>query len=61
MVVLTLAQAAALEAFCECFDLNSTGLWSRIEDDMREDFGIIDPEGDLESARRALRGEADEE
>jgi len=59
MTILTRSQAEALEAFCECFDLYTTGAWTGIEAGMREDFGIENPEAALESARRALRGEDD--
>lgn len=58
MKTLTNEQADALEAFCECFDLHTTGVWAHIEEGMRSDFGIEDPEEAIEEARRALRGES---
>lgn len=61
MVILSNDQADALAAFCECFDLYTFGAWAAIEDGMREDFGIVDPEGALEAAKRVLRGEPDYE
>lgn len=57
MITLTNKQAAVLDAFLESFDLRVTGAWSAIEAGMIEDFGIEDPEADLEEARAALRGE----
>lgn len=61
MAILTKRQAETLEAFCECFDLYTSGAWTGIENGMRKDFGIENPEAALESARRALRGEGDEQ
>jgi hypothetical protein len=55
MKTLTSDQAEALLAFCECFDLLTTGAWQPIEEAMREDFGIEDPEAALEEAKEALR------
>lgn len=59
MVILTAHQANALTAFMECFDLYTTGAWAQIETGMRDEFGIANPEADLEDARRTLRGEAE--
>lgn len=59
MKILTDDHAVALEAFCECFDLYITGAWAQIEEGMRNDFGIDDPEAALEDAKRALRGESE--
>ncbi len=58
MITLTQEQAQALEAFCESFDLRTTGAWTQVEEGMREDFGIADPESAIEDAKRALRGES---
>lgn len=58
MKVLTEEQASVLEAFCESFDLYTTGMWAQVEEGMRDDWGIEDPEGALDDARRALRGES---
>ena len=57
MRVLTIEQAHALESFCEAFDQTTTGVWRYIEEMMRDDFDIEDPETALENARKALRGE----
>ncbi len=58
MITLTRDQADAIVAFCESFDLYTTGAWAQIEDGMRDDFGIEDPESALEDALRTLRGES---
>ncbi len=58
MVVLTEGQVETLVAFLETFDLRVTGVWPLIEEGMREDFGIDDPETDLEQIRQALMGNA---
>jgi hypothetical protein len=55
MKTLTNEQAEALYAFCECFDLHTTGVWARIEQAMIEDFGIDSPEDAIESAKQALQ------
>lgn len=54
-VTLTAKQAEALEAFCEAFDLCTTGQWPAIADHMSE-AGIADPDGALAEAREILRG-----
>lgn len=59
MVHLAQAQADALLAFLESFDLNVTGAWPAIEKGMREDFGIEEPERMLEQAREVLQGVPD--
>lgn len=59
MITLTDEEATALEAFCESFDLLTTGAWAPIEEHMRDAYAIADPEAALEAARRALRGEVD--
>jgi|APEBP8051073178_1049388.scaffolds.fasta_scaffold48480_2 hypothetical protein len=62
MVVLTDAQAHALEAFFECFDKRlpgATGAWSEIHYWMVEDYGFDDPEGAIAEARRALAVETE--
>lgn len=43
-----------LLAFLECYDLYGPG-WPGIEAGMREDFGVENPEEDLEEAREALQ------
>lgn len=55
MIVLTDAQAQALRAFLETFDLHASGVWPEIEEGMREDFGIEDPASALEDVLRGLR------
>lgn len=55
MKTLTKEQAQALFAFCECFDLYTTGAWAQVENGMREDFGIEDPEIAIEDAKEALQ------
>jgi hypothetical protein len=54
MIVLTREQADTLKAFLDAFDLHTTGAWASIEEAMRDDFGIDDPETALEDARGAL-------
>lgn len=56
MKTLTNEQAETLFAFLECFDLYTTGAWSSIEEGMRAEFGIKNPEEALEDARKALEG-----
>ncbi|MDD2870110.1 hypothetical protein [Neomegalonema sp.] len=58
MVTLTEEQTQALEAFFESFDLRTTGAWALVEEGMREDWGVEDPEAAIEGVRRALRGES---
>lgn len=53
MKSLTEKQANTIFAFIECFDLYGPG-WTGIEQGMRDDFGVEDPEEDLEDARTAL-------
>jgi hypothetical protein len=48
-------QAQALIAFLDSFDLHITGAWATIEQAMRDEFGIDDPESAIESARSALQ------
>jgi len=55
-VTLTKDQAAVLLAFCESFDLVTTGAWAPISEAMETNFGIADPEGELEAAKEALQG-----
>ena len=50
---LTDKQANTLLAFLECFDLYGPG-WLSIAQGMKNDFGVEDPEEDLEDARAAL-------
>ena len=57
MVTLTAKQAEALFAFCEAFDLVTTGVWAQVEQSMRDDFGIEEPEQQLEEAKRALNAD----
>lgn len=59
MIILTDAQAQALRAFIETFDLHASGVWclTEIEEGMREDFGIEAPASVLEDVRRVLRGQ----
>lgn len=54
MKTLTDEQAATLVAFIDSFDLRTTGAWVGIEDEMRNSFGIENPEEALEDARQAL-------
>jgi hypothetical protein len=54
-ITLTEKQAEALEAFCEAFDLCTTGQWTTVAQHMTY-AGVDDPEGALEEAREALRG-----
>lgn len=42
-----------LLAFLECYDLHGPG-WPGIEAGMRTDFGVENPEEDLEEAREYL-------
>lgn len=53
MRTLTEEQAAVLNAFLDAFEL-AGGFWVRVEQLMRDDFGIADPEAALEDARQAL-------
>lgn len=53
MRTLTEEQATALSAFLDAFDLVG-GFWARVEQVMRDDFGIADPEVALEEVHRAL-------
>ncbi|MCJ1902295.1 hypothetical protein MR829_18195 [Paracoccus versutus] len=57
MIILTDAQAQALRAFIETFDLHASGVWPEIKEGMREDFGIEAPASVLEDVRRVLRGQ----
>ena len=57
MKILTDEQALALEAFCECFDTTTSGVWAGIAEAMADDWGIDNPEAAIEDARRVLRGE----
>lgn len=54
MKQLTNEQTNTLVAFHECYDLYGPG-WQSIEQGMKEDFGVTDPETDLEAAVNALR------
>lgn len=54
MKVLTEDQANVLIAFLDSFDLKLTGAWSQVEEGMRQDFGIEDPEIALAEVREAL-------
>lgn len=53
-VTLSAESAAALAAFVDAFDLHATGVWAGIEEAMRDDFGIDDPEEALRVAREEL-------
>jgi hypothetical protein len=55
MKTLTSKQVDALLAFLDCFDMYTTGAWSQIEEHMREDFGIDDPEEAMEEIAEELR------
>ncbi|MDF3855607.1 hypothetical protein [Paracoccus pantotrophus] len=57
MIVLTDAQAQALKAFLETFDLHASGVWPEIEEGMREDFGIENPASAVEDLQRVLSGQ----
>ena len=59
MITLTDAEATALVAFLESFDLMTTGAWAPIEAHMRDAYAIDNPESAIEAASRALRGEVD--
>lgn len=54
MKTLTKEQATTLLAFLECFDLHTTGAWASIEEAMRDDWNIDDPETALAEAREVL-------
>ncbi|MDY6960295.1 MAG: hypothetical protein SV862_00130 [Pseudomonadota bacterium] len=54
-VTLSEKQAEVLEAFCEAFDLCTTGVWPVIAENMK-DAGIADPDEALAEAREVLRG-----
>lgn len=54
MIELTSEQKQTLVAFLECFDLYVTGQWPSVKAGMINDFGIMDPEGDLEEVRELL-------
>lgn len=54
MKTLTQEQADALKAFLDAFDQTTTGAWTAVEEHMRENWGIDDPETALEAARAAL-------
>ena len=54
MVILTKEQAEALAAFLDAFDQTVTGAWPDVEEHMRENWGIEDPEAAIEDARQAL-------
>lgn len=53
MKTLTDKQANTLFAFLECYDLHGPG-WQAVEQGMRDDFDIENPEDDLEDARGTL-------
>ncbi len=55
-ITLTKEQSDALEAFCDAFDMCTTGQWTAIAAHMKNECGIEDPEVSLENAREALRG-----
>lgn len=55
MKFLTDEQAMTLVAFLESFDLHTTGAWVAIEQAMRDEWGIDDPEAALNDAREALQ------
>lgn len=55
MIELTKEQAHVLSAFISAFELNTTGVWTIVENAMREDWGIEDPEAALEDAAQALQ------
>lgn len=56
MVALSKHHADVLIAFMESFDLRTTGAWAQVEEGMREDFGIEDPEGEIEEIKSFLQG-----
>lgn len=54
MKTLTEEQATAILAFMAAFD-ELTGQWAQVEEIMRSEWGIEDPETVLEQAREALQ------
>jgi hypothetical protein len=56
MVTLTREQAHVLLAHINAIELCLTGVWPTIEQYMRNEEGIDDPEMTLEDARQALQG-----
>ena len=52
-ITISKKQADVLRAFLDSYELRGPG-WPGIEQGMREDFGVQDPETDLENAREAL-------
>lgn len=55
MKTLTQEQVDALLAFLDAFDQTATGAWTRIEEHMRDNWGIDNPEEAIEQATEALR------
>jgi hypothetical protein len=55
MKMLTEEQADVLRAFLECFEQHTTGVWATIEEHMREDYGIDNPDDALEEVAELLR------
>lgn len=53
--VLSQQHASVLLAFLESFDLHTSGQWAVIEQAMKSEHGIADPEQELEAARDALQ------
>lgn len=47
-------QANAVLGFMDAFEQRVTGVWSAIEEHMRENWGIEDPEQALEDVRQTL-------
>lgn len=54
---LTEDQAAAICAFIECFDCYTVGVWPKIEEAMRDEYGIENPETALDEARQVLEAD----
>ena len=52
---LTDDEAKTLDAFISAFELHITGAWPAIEQAMREEWGIDNPEDALQEAIEALR------
>ncbi len=57
MKILTDEQASVISAFHDAFDLYTTGAWAAISEAMESEFGIEDPEKELEAALKVIRGE----
>ena len=55
MVTLSKEQAVALLAFLNAFDETTTGAWAQIEEYMKENGGVDDPEEAMEEIRNELQ------